>query len=97
MDNPLCYKKKPSTKFRELSSMKIKSLKSIEMSKMKTLFVKEITTERIEPGFAFPYPSGEIENPSNVTFRFLNYKNASKVVREGSIKKSKYIDKLNSF
>ena len=67
------------------------------MNKIQTLFVKEILTERIKPVFAFPYPSGEIENPSNVTFGFLNYQNASKIVKEGSIKKSKYTKMINSF
>jgi len=92
---PSCYQNIKTNPFRKLTSLKVSNKKTIQRDQLETLYVKEKQCALHPPGFAFPYPCGNVMNPSQLTFAFLNHNNASKLIKKKRIKTSHYIRLLD--
>ena len=92
---PSCYRKFRNNPFKKLSSIRVNNKKAIKTEGIRTLLVKPRRTPIEWTGFAFPYPCGNIDNPTKLSFAFLNYTNASNIIRRKSMSLLTYVHTPN--
>ena len=90
-----CYKKANGNPFRDISTLNLGNKRKLTTNNMNTLYVKKSKLHITKEGFAFPYPSGNLQCPPKVTFAFLSYKNAKVLIKKGSMQVSRYVEFLD--
>ena len=99
MRSPSCYQKLYNNPFQKFNTFKIRPRMKLNTSKLRTLYVKHLRHTPPNTGFEFPYPIGKIKDPPRVTFAFLEFKDASSLIKRSSIHTQEYIslfDDLNT-